>query len=159
MSSSVSPAGLSCTLAALLAALACAPASVGEPAPEASASAKPAEVEPEENPEATAQAEPEEKLASTAEAEPTPKPAIEIRDSDLHDGFIVDPAVQPGLARFAEELEATLADTVKPGTRGASAWVGRLEGNGGRDVLIYIPPGADNAKPFELVFSTEASSV
>jgi len=49
-----------------------------------------------------------------------------------------------GLLDFAAELEAV-------GNEG-SLWVGPLAGNGGRDVLIYIPAGADPRADFRLVF-------
>ncbi|MBP7292387.1 MAG: hypothetical protein KBB21_37510, partial [Nannocystaceae bacterium] len=53
----------------------------------------------------------------------------------------IAPAVQPGLVAFA----ATLPDD-------ARVWMGRLSGNGGRDVVIYVPPGARDDAPFELVY-------
>lgn len=77
-----------------------------------------------------------------AEPEPEPGPAVpEVADSNIQTGFTVDPDAQPGLVQFAAELPQL-----------GSLWIGKLEGNGGRDVLIFIPPGADDAAPFELVF-------
>jgi hypothetical protein len=123
----------SCALACpLLALLACVPTSAAEPAPVSSP--------PREPTKAVAPA-PEPKQ----EVEPVPEPpAPVIADSDIHTGAWVDAGVQPGLATFAAELETT------NGT--ASIWIGKLDGNGGRDVLIYVPANADNKKPFELVF-------
>jgi pimeloyl-ACP methyl ester carboxylesterase len=111
--------------------LACAPAGhgerVAEAAPVASVVAPTAEpsIEPEPEP----------------ELEPEPEPAPEIADSAIEAKFVVDPAVQPGLIEFSKQM-----------TQGGSLWIGKLEGNGGRDVLIYIPANADDAAPFELVF-------
>jgi len=31
-------------------------------------------------------------------------------------------------------------------------WIGRLSGNGNREVIIYIPKGSDASKPFELIY-------
>lgn len=53
----------------------------------------------------------------------------------------VDPSVQAGLRQFVDEMEP-----------GGAVWVGPLEGNGGREVLVYVPPGADDSAPFELVY-------
>jgi pimeloyl-ACP methyl ester carboxylesterase len=75
------------------------------------------------------------------EVAPEPEPALEIADSAIEAEFVVDATVQPGLVEFAKQM-----------TQGGSLWIGKLEGNGGRDVLIYIPADADNAAPFELVF-------
>src|SRR5688572_2951334 len=83
--------------------------------------------------------------------EPTPTPEPEpparvIADSDIRTGTWVEAGVQPGLATFAAELDTLI------GKGPGSVWVGKLDGNGGRDVLIYVPPQAVNAEPFELVF-------
>jgi pimeloyl-ACP methyl ester carboxylesterase len=87
--------------------------------------------------------EPEPELAAEPEPEaaPDPEPEIEIADSAIEAKFVVDPAVQPGLVEFAQQM-----------TQAGSLWIGKLEGNGGRDVLIYIPAKPDDAAPFELVF-------
>ncbi|MCA9635223.1 MAG: hypothetical protein KC420_04230, partial [Myxococcales bacterium] len=53
----------------------------------------------------------------------------------------IDPSIQPGLAEL-------LAERPQEG----NVWAGKLAGNGGRDVLIYIPPGADDARPFRLIY-------
>jgi hypothetical protein len=116
----------------LLALLACVPAGGAEPLPVSSPLPEPAQEvaqEPEPIPDVAAEPEP---------------PAPVSADSDIHTGAWVDAAVQPGLATFAAELDTT------NGT--GSVWIGKLDGNGGRDVLIYVPPNADNTKPFELVF-------
>jgi len=77
--------------------------------------------------------------------EPEPEPEPETTDSALVAGAQIDASVAAGLALFATELD----DAVEG--QGA-LWVGPLEGNGGRDVLVYIPPDADRSAPFELVF-------
>ena len=51
--------------------------------------------------------------------------------------------VQPGLVAFARELEEQDDGT---------AWVGPLEGNGGRGVVLYLPPEPDPAAEFRLVY-------
>ena len=53
----------------------------------------------------------------------------------------VDPGSLPGLIQFADARSEE-----------GALWIGQLEGNGGRDVVIFIPPGADNAAPVELVY-------
>lgn len=130
----------------LLALLACVPASGAEPVPVSSPAPEPTQAVD---------------LVSSPAPEPTPEvapepeqPASVIADSDIHTGKWIDAGVQPGLATFAAELSS------RPGTRAqldttdaaGSIWIGKLDGNGGRDVLIYVPPNADNTKPFELVF-------
>jgi pimeloyl-ACP methyl ester carboxylesterase len=116
----------------LLALLACVPASGAEPTPVSTPLPEPA-------PEIAPAPEPMQEVTP----EPEPPPPV-IADSDIETGAWVDAGVQPGLATFAAELSTT------NGT--PSIWIGKLEGNGGRDVLIYVPPNADNTKPFELVF-------
>lgn len=113
-----------------LASLAC--VSPSQPEPEEPAPVRESAPQPEAEPEPAA-----------VETEPGPAsaPAPEVADSDIQPASIVDPAAQPGLVEFAAELPED-----------GSLWVGKLDGNGGRDVLIYIPPGADPAAPFELVF-------
>jgi pimeloyl-ACP methyl ester carboxylesterase len=123
-------------LLVLLAPLACAPAGGTEPAPVSSPTSEPNQAIP---PGSSSAPEP------TAEVlvEPEP-PAPVIADSDIHTGTWVEAGVQPGLATFAAELDTT--------NGAGSIWIGKLDGNGGRDVLIYVPRNADNKKPFELVF-------
>ncbi|EDM80667.1 hypothetical protein PPSIR1_37279 [Plesiocystis pacifica SIR-1] len=89
--------------------------------------------------------------SSTSEPAPAPapepapaQPPIEVADSELVAGAQIDPNTAPGLQDFADEFSQLYA--------GGSLWVGPLEGNGGRDVLIFIPPKADPAAEFELVF-------
>ena len=121
-------------LVAMLALLACVPSSPAEPAPVSSPS-------PEAAPEIAAAPEP------TSEPSPSPEPpAPVIADSDVHTGTWVEAGVQAGLATFAAELDVLI------GKGPGSVWVGKLAGNGGRDVLIYVPPQAVNSEPFELVF-------
>jgi hypothetical protein len=74
--------------------------------------------------------------APALESEPEP-----VADSAIVERTIVDPSVQAGLIEFADLLPDE-----------GSLWIGKLDGNGGRDVVIYVPPGADDAEPFELVF-------
>ena len=79
---------------------------------------------------------------AAVEPEPEPEPpAPVVADSKIVTKVVVDPAVQPGLLAFSQELASK-----------GSLWIGPLEGNGGRDVLVYVPPGADDAAPFELVY-------
>ncbi|MFV8754650.1 hypothetical protein ACNOYE_29235 [Nannocystaceae bacterium ST9] len=87
--------------------------------------------------------EPDETSSDAAPLEPEPPAIAEpmVADSKLVARSIVDPGVQPGLLEFTQEL----AD---PG----ALWVGKLEGNGGRDVLIFVPPGADDHEEFEFVY-------
>ena len=47
---------------------------------------------------------------------------------------------RPGLIAFADALE-----------NDGALWVGQLEGNGGRDTVIFVPPGVRPEQPFELV--------
>jgi pimeloyl-ACP methyl ester carboxylesterase len=117
---------------------ACVSASHAEPAPVPRSQPQP---QPKLESAAVPEPEPEPKPESAAEPEPEP----EIADSDIQAGAVLEPGVAAGLVEFADELEAE-------GEQAGSLWVGKLEGNGGREVLIYIPPGADDAAPFELVF-------
>ncbi len=48
--------------------------------------------------------------------------------------------VRPGLRAFADALESD-----------GTLWMGQLSGNGGRDVVIFVPPGVRAEQPFELV--------
>ena len=68
-------------------------------------------------------------------------PAEVIADSKLVEHFVVDPTVAPSLIEFSQDL-----------AQAGSLWLGKLEGNGGRDVLIFIPPGAKDAAQFEFVY-------
>ncbi len=79
----------------------------------------------------------------STEPEPTEpeQPAEVVADSAIVEQFVVDPTVQPGLIEFTADLPNQ-----------GSLWVGKLEGNGGRDVLIFVPPGADDAAEFEFVY-------
>lgn len=53
----------------------------------------------------------------------------------------VGPKTQPGLAELAAALP-----------RGGALWVGQLAGNGGRDVVVWIPPEADDSADFRVVY-------
>ncbi len=71
---------------------------------------------------------------------PEPEPAA--ADSVLPETkVVIGEGVQPGLVEIVGELP-----------RAGLWWVGRLEGNGGRDVLIHVPPGAEAAADFQLVY-------
>jgi hypothetical protein len=72
------------------------------------------------------------------EPEPEPEPAVSAMPKRRK---IVSESVQPGLVAFADEM----ADE-------GLLWVGRLEGNGGRDVLVHVPPGADDHADFRIVY-------
>ncbi|MEZ4452597.1 MAG: hypothetical protein R3B09_24270 [Nannocystaceae bacterium] len=54
---------------------------------------------------------------------------------------LVDPGAQAGLRELVAELPP-----------GGNVWVGALAGNGGRDVLVYVPPGAGDDASFRVVF-------
>ncbi len=47
---------------------------------------------------------------------------------------------RPGLIAFSDALE-----------NGGSLWVGQLDGNGGRDTVLFVPPGIRPEQPFDLV--------
>ncbi len=120
----------------LIALLACVPASGTDQAPASTPTPEPA---------------PAPEIAPAPEPTPTPAPEPEppapvIADSDIRTGTWVEAGVQPGLATFAAELDTLI------GKGAGSVWVGKLDGNGGRDVLIYVPPEAVPSEPFELVF-------
>ncbi|MEM6993164.1 MAG: hypothetical protein AAF721_21805 [Myxococcota bacterium] len=71
-------------------------------------------------------------------------------------GAPVEPAtarsmVVEGRRLLADDVGEPLAQFVA-GTEGGALWAGRLSGNGGRDVLVFIPPGVDPDAPFRLVF-------
>ncbi|KIG17600.1 hypothetical protein DB30_03081 [Enhygromyxa salina] len=136
-----------CSFALVFALSGCAPGNVAEPIGDRPALADAEIVSPgaAANEQASAASELERGPASPQpeaqpEAQPQPPPPV-VADSTIQAGFTVDPTAQPGLVEFAAALEQV-----------GTLWIGKLEGNGGRDVLIFIPPGADDAKPFELVF-------
>jgi hypothetical protein len=54
---------------------------------------------------------------------------------------VVDAKASSGMVAFVDTLP-----------EGARWWLGPLAGNGGRDVLIYLPSGADPKAPVRLVF-------
>lgn len=54
---------------------------------------------------------------------------------------VIDPSARSGLVQFVEQLP-----------RGGWAYVGPLAGNGGRDVLVFVPPAIDRAADFRLVY-------
>jgi hypothetical protein len=80
--------------------------------------------------------------AVTGETSSTPGPHPQDAVSKMPERLrIVSAAAQPGLVTFANEM---------PGE--GLLWVGQLDGNGGRDVLIHVPPGADDRADFRLVY-------
>lgn len=119
----------------MLLSLGCAPASPADPAP------VPTPVDAPVPTPADAPTDPGPADESELEPADEPEPAPVVADSDIQTGFHVDPNAAPGLLAFVAELPQQ-----------GSLWVGKLDGNGGRDVVVFIPPGADNAAPFELVF-------
>lgn len=68
-----------------------------------------------------------------AEAEP-PRPEVPARARR------VAATARPGLIAFSDALENE-----------GSVWVGQLRGNGGRDTVIFVPPGVRADQPFEWV--------
>ncbi|HET6582966.1 MAG TPA: hypothetical protein VFG69_05960 [Nannocystaceae bacterium] len=68
-------------------------------------------------------------------------PAVVVADSTLptHRRIVSEKATS-GLVAFVDAMP-----------KGGLAWVGPLAGNGGRDVLVYVPPGARNDRDFQLV--------
>lgn len=74
-------------------------------------------------------------------AEPV-APARVVADSSFPKrGPLVDRKASSGLAEIAKELP-----------KGSLTWVGPLAGNGGRDVLVHVPAGADPHADFQLVY-------
>lgn len=72
--------------------------------------------------------------------------SIALSDLATHRRFVgLD--VQVGLRELVDELVIQ-----------GNLWVGPLAGNGGRDVLIYIPPGASDAAAFRLIFHFHGTS-
>ena len=112
-------------------------ACVAQPAEPQQVASKPV-VAPTPSPEPASSTTPE--SAPPAKPEPEPEPEPEIADSEVQERFVVDPTVPAGLIEFSQEM-----------AQEGSLWIGPLEGNGGRPVLVYIPPGTDGARPFELV--------
>lgn len=126
-------------LLALVALTACVPTSRAESEPVAAD--LPSVTAPAREPEAGLEPDasgPEQQLHAS---EPVTETEPVIADSNIVTDFIVDADAQPGLIEFTNGLP-----------REGSLWVGQLEGNGGRDVLVYIPPGARNDAEFQLVF-------
>ncbi len=83
--------------------------------------------------------------ATAAPVSPPPTsvaPAPVVADSAFPaHATIIDEKASSGLVAIAKELP-----------KGTFAWVGPLAGNGGRDVLVYLPAGADPKAPLRLVF-------
>lgn len=72
--------------------------------------------------------------------EPAPDVPV-LPNADVKAGVrVIAPTVRPGLQAFADALESD-----------GALWMGQLRGNGGRDVVIFVPPGVRPEQPFELV--------
>ncbi|MCA9692492.1 MAG: hypothetical protein KC636_23035 [Myxococcales bacterium] len=104
---------------------------VRQPAPEAAPPVAAARLPAPTEPAAPAQE------AAAAQAPEAPTPGR----SKIVDRHIVDPEAHSGFVEFAAQLP-----------RGGALWIGELAGNGGRDVLIYIPPESDPAADVQLVY-------
>lgn len=77
---------------------------------------------------------------------------------------VPDPALAQAIPAAADPVQKTDVRTIAPGASsglvafaktlpaGGLTWVGPLRGNGGRDVLIHVPPGADPDAEFGLVY-------
>jgi len=83
-----------------------------------------------------AEAEP---VTPAAEPEPEPEPELPIAKVPTRARKITT-AARPGLIAFSDALE-----------NDGALWVGQLGGNGGRDTVIFVPPGVRPEQPFELV--------
>ncbi|MGH1341771.1 MAG: hypothetical protein ACRBN8_09485 [Nannocystales bacterium] len=92
-----------------------------------------AESEPPFEPPTPVSAPAPEEAEDESEAEPPP--------SNVPSGArLVAASARPGLIAFSDALE----------TEG-SVWVGQLRGNGGRDTVIFVPPGVRADQPFDWV--------
>lgn len=90
---------------------------------------------PQPAPRVAAEADPE----AVAPPEPEPEPAQARADVPTRARKISSSA-RPGLIAFADALESD-----------GALWVGQLEGNGGRDTVLFVPPGVRPEQPFDLV--------
>ena len=88
-------------------------------------------VDPESAPESKVNPEPE---APAVTPEPAPRADVPER------ARVVASSARPGLLAFADAFESE-----------GSLWVGQLAGNGGRDVVIFVPPGIRPEASFDLV--------
>jgi hypothetical protein len=80
-------------------------------------------------------------VAATSVAPPT-TPVVAVADSKLPAAKrIVSAKATSGLPAFVQAMP-----------KGGLVWVGPLAGNGGRDVLVYVPEGAKPAREFQLVY-------
>ncbi|MFH0820513.1 MAG: hypothetical protein V1908_01940 [Candidatus Peregrinibacteria bacterium] len=77
--------------------------------------------------------------AAAREAADQLRPLRERVDRSQEDKINIEPNVQPGLADALDKV-------------GGRRWAGKLPGNGGREVAIYIPKGTDLSKPVELIY-------
>jgi len=62
-------------------------------------------------------------------------------DPSIKGKFVVAKDIAPGLADFIGDLP-----------RKGALWAGKLEGNGDRDTVIFIPPGVDANEKFRFVY-------
>lgn len=65
---------------------------------------------------------------------------------------IADSKMPTKLRVVSDEATSGLPAFVEAMAPGGLVWVGPLAGNGGRDVFVYVPAGADPAREFQLVF-------
>lgn len=69
---------------------------------------------------------------------------------------VLEPSVQSvvveGTRRIAGDVVPGLSEFVDAWSGGGALWAGRLAGNGGREVLIFIPPGSSPRAHVQLVF-------
>jgi hypothetical protein len=79
---------------------------------------------------------------TTATAPAVAAPPVVVADSKLpREKRVVRESATSGLVAFVEQMP-----------KGGLVWVGPLAGNGGRDVLVYVPPGATDGRDFQLVY-------
>lgn len=125
------------TILAVTTALACGPRSASEPelgTPDAAVHAAAATTPARDT---TAPA----SVTPAKVAEPVAPPRVVADSSFPKRGPVVDRKASSGLAEIAKELP-----------KGSLTWVGPLAGNGGRDVLVHVPAGADPHADFQLVY-------
>lgn len=83
--------------------------------------------------------EPQPTTAPQAKSEPAPEPEPLSADVPAKARKVAMNA-RPGLIAFSDALE-----------NDGALWVGQLDGNGGRDTVLFVPPGVRPEQPFELV--------
>lgn len=97
---------------------------------------------PGETPGSDSVAPPSEDVEAAGEVAEPEAPSVARADSEMPKRLrIVSEQARSGLVAFANEMAGD-----------GLLWVGPLAGNGGRDVLVYVPPEADNHADFRLVY-------